>query len=113
MGASFLASCLQWKKIEMGDEREPDSSEIFIFERFIQIQHRTVLLNDGNSDLELRMGPPADLLTPGCPTPPDTYLTWASACMKINSHFLAKALCNRAKFSCRLRQKPHAELRHS
>lgn len=28
-----------------------------------------------------------------------THLTWASACMKINSHFLAKALCSRARFS--------------
>lgn len=30
-----------------------------------------------------------------------THLTWASACMKMNSHFLAKALCSRARFSCR------------
>lgn len=29
-----------------------------------------------------------------------THLTWASACMKMNSHFLAKALCSRARFSC-------------
>ena len=28
-----------------------------------------------------------------------TYFTWASACMKMNSHFLAKALCSLAKFS--------------
>lgn len=28
-----------------------------------------------------------------------TYLTCASACMKMNSHFLAKALCSRARFS--------------
>ena len=28
-----------------------------------------------------------------------THLTWASACMKMNSHFLAKALCSRARFS--------------
>lgn len=33
--------------------------------------------------------------------PDMTHFTWASACKKINSHFLAKARCSLARFSCK------------
>lgn len=50
------------------------------------------------SSTEERAGMSESKCLRSCPDN-STYLTCASACMKMNSHFLAKALCSLARFS--------------
>lgn len=53
---------------------------------------------DRVSSTEKRAGTSESKCLRSCPDN-STYLTCASACMKMNSHFLAKALCSLARFS--------------